>query len=183
MERPSNEYLLERFGRVAGATASVYVSRNPHFAQDLMSEADLAIFVAAGEFDWSESEDCYGFAALVKVKVRKLCLEFLAKMAYSSTGSARSLTNHKHFHASAHPDSVDYQMGFEWDASSDAEDLDLIREAAGEVLTDRQFEAFARFYFDGICSDTYVAEMMGINQSNATRLRERAEERIKDFLQ
>ena len=73
MERPSNEYLLERFGKVAGYAAMTYVKSNKWLAEDLMAAADMAIFIAAEGFDWEASEDCYGFAAYLKQTVAFEC--------------------------------------------------------------------------------------------------------------
>lgn len=179
MERPTNEYLYERFGKVAGYAALTYVKSNAWLAQDLMAAADMAIFVAADGFDWEASEDCYGFAAYLKLKVAEECRDVLGEMAYSTTGSGSSLHRVKTFHGWGSVDEHDYSQGFEWDDSSDAESLDLIREVAERVLPERQYEAFARYYFDGICSDTHVAEMLGIAVPNAYKLRMKAEAKIR----
>ena len=51
------------------------------------------------------------------------------------------------------------------------------------MLTRRQYEAFARYYLDGIFSDEYVAEMLGVKRPAAQKLRTRAVERIREELE
>jgi RNA polymerase sigma factor (sigma-70 family) len=182
MERPTDEYLYERFGKVAGYAALAYVKSNSWLAQDLMSAADMAIFVAADGFDWEASEDCYGFAAYLKIIVREECNSLLAANAYATSGP-RGVLGKDVLHGWGSMDEHDYSQGFEWDDASDAESLDTIREVAERVLTARQYEAFARYYFDGICSDTHVAELMGVNRPAVQKLRVRAEERISEELE
>lgn len=182
MERPTNEYLLERFGKVAGYAAVPYVKANPWLRNDLMACADVAIFTAADAFDWEASEGCYGFASLLKLHVKAECRDLIASVGYASSGSRRALGADGKLHAHAAEDAADQEDGSMWDDASDADAVAEVFEVAERVLTGRQYEAFARYYADGICSDTYVAEMLGVNQPAATKLRKRAEERIREAL-
>ena len=183
MERPSNEYLLERFGGHAGYCATIYVKRNPALREELMSTADMAIFIAADGFDWEASENCYGFGAYLNLVVREECREVIAEMGYATSGSARSLANGSVFHGRGSVESYEYSQGYEWDDSSDAESIEMVRELAERVLSPRQYEAFARYYFDGICSDSHVAEMLGVSQQAASMLRKKAEDAIRKNLE
>lgn len=179
MERPSNGYLLDRFGGHAGYCATIYVKRNPALREELMSTADMAIFIAAEGFDWEASEDCYGFGAYLDLVVREECREVVAEMGYATTGSASSLAKGSEFHGRGSVGSYEYSQGYEWDDSSDAENLDLVREVAERVLSDKQFVVFDLFYLCGIVSDTEVAQVVGSSRQVVQQLRKRAEVKIR----
>jgi DNA-directed RNA polymerase specialized sigma subunit len=181
MERPTNDELFERYGMLAQSFAVAAAKVNPQFREDFSQDAYVALLKAADQFDWSASDDGYGFGALLKMKVQSEVSTTIAKVGFATSGGKNSLSSGE-LHAKASGALVDDDAAFVWDDSSDVESLELVREVAERVLTDRQYEAFARFYFDGICSDTHVAELMGVNRPAVQKLRVRAEERISEEL-
>ena len=184
MERPSNEELLAKYGRMAGSFAAPYSRKSFWLRQDIMAEAELALFEAAEKFDWESVEDFYGFSSYLRRVVMRRVRELIAAIGYASSGSSDWALREgsANLHTGAPMEAADWNAEFEWDDASDAESLETIREVAERVLTDRQYEAFARYYFDGICSDTHVAELMGVNRPAVQKLRVRAEERISEEL-
>jgi DNA-directed RNA polymerase specialized sigma subunit len=182
MERPTNDELFERYGMLAQSFAVAAAKVNPQFREDFSQDAYVALLEAADQFDWGASDDGYGFGALLKMKVQSEVSTTIAKVGFATSGGKNSLSSGE-LHAKASGALVDDDAAFVWDDSSDAESLDLIREVAERVLTDRQYEAFARYYFDGICSDTHVAEMLGITKQVANRLRQKAEDKIRKELE
>jgi RNA polymerase sigma factor (sigma-70 family) len=183
MERPTNEYLLDRFGPHAGYSATVYVRRNPALREEIMQAANLAIFVAAESFDWEASENCSGFGAYLKRAVQSECMEVVASLGYATSGSRRSLINGREFHGRGSVEASDADQTFVWGEMTDGEHIELIKEIAARVLSDRQYEAFARYYFEEIFSDKHVGELMGVRGQAVTKLRQRAIARIQQELQ